>query len=328
MSSELTNEPQELIVAEEEAGQRLDAFLATRFSLYSRVHLRRVVSEGGVRINGNGAKPAYRLRAGERVVIVLPELPRSSPIPEQIPLKVLFEDDYIVAINKDPKMVVHPSRGHWSGTLTSALAYHFQNLSSIGGANRPGIVHRLDRDTSGVIIVAKTDRAHAGLTEQFENRTTEKEYFAICVGTIDRDRDHIDQPIGLHPFHREKMTIRPNDPLAKEAQTFYEVIERFNGFTTVRAMPKTGRTHQIRVHMAHAGAAILCDRLYGNRAHITQGEIRQRREDDNVLLARQALHARRLKIAHPITGEQLEFVAEIPDDLQRVIDELRQYRAR
>jgi 23S rRNA pseudouridine1911/1915/1917 synthase len=238
----------------------------------------------------------------------------------------LYEDDDIVAINKPPAMVVHPSRGHWSGTLTSALAFHFDVLSQAGGANRPGIVHRLDRDTSGVIVVAKNDRAHMRLTEQFETRTTEKEYFAICAGNCDRDRDYIDQPIGPHPHHREKMTIRPGHPLAKEAQTFYEVAERFAGFTAMRVLPKSGRTHQIRVHLAHAGLPILCDKLYGSRAQITRGEIRTHHEDGDVLLDRQALHAMRLKILQPLTGQELEFIAELPEDLTRVLAELRAYR--
>lgn len=325
-SENIGKEPIDLVVAPEEAGQRLDVFLATKFTLYSRVHLRRVISAGGVTIGPNGGKPAYRLRAGEVVRIFLPELPRSAPIPEEIPLSVLYEDDDIVAINKAPGMVVHPSRGHWSGTLTSALAFHFDTLSGAGGANRPGIVHRLDRDTTGVIVCAKHDRAHAGLTEQFESRTTEKEYFAITYGTIDCDRDIVDQPIAPCGHHREKMAIRPGHPQAKEAQTFYEVIERFDGYTTVRAMPKTGRTHQIRVHMAHTGNPIICDRLYASRTQITVGELRNNREDGEVILARQALHARRLKIAQPMTKEVLEFVAEVPADLQRVVDELRAHR--
>jgi 23S rRNA pseudouridine1911/1915/1917 synthase len=288
--------------------------------------LRRVISAGGVTIGDNGGKPAYRLRAGEVVRVVLPPLPRSAPIPEEIPLTVLYEDDDIVVINKPPAMVVHPSRGHWSGTLTSALAFHFESLSGAGGSNRPGIVHRLDRDTSGVIVCAKHDRAHAGLTEQFEARTTEKEYFALVYGVIDRDRDIVDQPIAPCNHYREKMAVRKDHPLSKEAQTFYEVIERFDGYTAVRAMPKTGRTHQIRVHLAFIGQPVVADRLYASRPHITRGEIRQNREDEEILLNRQALHAYRLKIAQPITGQMLEFVAELPTDIQTVLDELRQYR--
>jgi 23S rRNA pseudouridine1911/1915/1917 synthase len=326
--ADLNQEPLEITVAPEEAGQRLDAFLAAKLPLYSRVHLRRVISAGGVTIGANGGKPAYRLRAGEVVRVVLPELPRSSPIPEEIPLTVLYEDDDIVAINKPPAMVVHPSRGHWSGTLTSALAFHFNSLSQAGGANRPGIVHRLDRDTSGVIVCAKHDRAHAGLTEQFEARTTEKEYFAISYGSIDRDRDFIDAPIAPHAHAREKMTVRAGHPMSREAQTFYEVIERFDGYTSVRLLPKTGRTHQLRVHLAHIGFPIVADKLYASRAQLTRGEVRHRREDTTVLLDRQALHARRLKIAQPLTGEMLEFAAELPADLEDVLKELREYRSR
>jgi 23S rRNA pseudouridine1911/1915/1917 synthase len=325
--SELLDGPQEIVVAPDEAGQRLDVFLVSKFPLYSRVHLRRVISAGGVTVGDHGGKPAYRLRPGDRVRIELPELPRSSPVPEKIPLTVLYEDDDIVAIDKPPAMVVHPSRGHWSGTLTSALAFHFDTLSQVGGSNRPGIVHRLDRDTSGVIVCAKHDRAHAGLTEQFEARTTEKEYFALTYGAIDRDRDFVDQPIAPHPFHREKMAIRAGHLLSREAQTFYEVIERFAGYTAVRVLPKTGRTHQIRVHLAHIGYPIIADRLYSSRSQLTRGEIRHQREDAEVILHRQALHARRLKINHPLSGQALEFTAELPPDLQGVLDELRTYRA-
>jgi 23S rRNA pseudouridine1911/1915/1917 synthase len=316
----------ELVVAPEETGQRLDAFLANRLKRYSRVHLRRFISSGGVKIGDNGGKPAYRLREGERVLLTLPDIPRSSPRPEAIPLTVLYEDDDMVAINKSPGMVVHPSRGHWSGTLTSALAFHFDSLSTAGGTNRPGIVHRLDRDTSGVIVIAKHDQAHAGLSIQFEARTTEKEYFALCYGNVDRDRDIVDQPIGPHPYQREKMAIRVGHPDSKEAQTFYEVAERFDGYTAIKALPKTGRTHQIRIHLAHVGTPIVCDRMYAGRAVLTRGEVRMRREDDDVLLQRQALHARRLRINHPLSGKTLEFVAELPDDLQQVLEELRTYR--
>jgi 23S rRNA pseudouridine1911/1915/1917 synthase len=187
-------------------------------------------------------------------------------------------------------------------------------------------VHRLDRDTSGVIVCAKHDQAHAGLTEQFEARTTEKEYFAITYGVIDRDRDIIDQPIAPHAHAREKMTVRGSHPLSREAQTFYEVIERFDGYTAVRLLPKTGRTHQIRVHLAHIGYPVVADKLYASRIHLTVGEVRHRREDTTVLLDRQALHAKRLRIAHPVSGQMLEFVAELPADLVGVLDELRTWR--
>jgi 23S rRNA pseudouridine1911/1915/1917 synthase len=223
-------------------------------------------------------------------------------------------------------MVVHPAKGHWEGTLTSALAFHFENMSAHGGPTRPGIVHRLDRDTSGVLVVAKTDATHMRLAEQFEQRTTEKEYFAIVVGVPRWARDVIEEPIGPHPYHREKMAIRRDHAASREAQTFYEVIERFDGFAALKVLPKTGRTHQIRLHLSHIGCPVLCDRLYGGRSQITRGELCGGPADAEVLLDRQALHARRLKINSPLTGEPLEFIAPIPADLERMLEQLRKCR--
>lgn len=326
---DLSKEPVELVVEPGESGWRLDVFLAHHFTDYSRVHLRRVISAGGVKINGRGGKPAYRLTPGQKVIIVLPEIPREAPRPENIPLEVLYEDEYMAVINKPPGMVVHPARGHWSGTLASALQFRFGgSLSSSGGPSRPGIVHRLDRDTSGVILVARNDIAHSKLSEQFANRSIEKEYFAIVAGCPELDRDYIDCPIGFHPHHREKMAIRHNDFDSRSAQTFYEVVERFDGFGAIKLTPKTGRTHQIRVHLGHIGCPVLCDKAYGSRATITRGEIRHDPSDSHVLLDRQALHARRLKFVHPFTDKPLEIEAPLPDDMQSVLDELRQYRTK
>ncbi|MCA9120691.1 MAG: RluA family pseudouridine synthase [Planctomycetales bacterium] len=318
--------PVERIVGEEHADARLDGYLASQFTNYSRVKLRQAINAGGVQVDGKRTKASYRLRAGQTVSIVLPEIAAEGPEPEDIPLDVLFEDDHLIVVNKSPEMVVHPAKGHWSGTLTSALAFRFGQLSSVGGPTRPGIVHRLDRETSGVIVVAKTDQAHLGLAAQFEARTTEKEYTAIVIGTLDRDRDVIEQPIGVHPYHREKMAIRPDHETTRDAKTFYEVIERFRGFALVKVLPKTGRTHQIRVHMAHAGAPVLCDRLYGGRSQITLGEITGDEETD-VLLTRHALHARRLELTHPITNECVEFVAPLRDDMETLLATLRNYRS-
>jgi 23S rRNA pseudouridine1911/1915/1917 synthase len=326
MSDELTREPIELIVAETCSGLRLDQFLAQQFPTYSRVLLRKVINAAGVKVDGLRTKGAHRLSGGERVSIFLPELPRAAPQAEEIPLDILFEDEDLAVINKPPGMVVHPARGHWSGTLTSALQFHFDQLSAAGGVNRPGIVHRLDRDTSGVLVVAKTDAAHLRLAEQFETRSVEKEYFAVVVGTPNLDRDVIDIPIGPHPYQREKMAIRQDHPQSRAAQTFYEVIERFAGFACLRVLPKTGRTHQIRLHLAHIGCPVLCDRLYGGRARLTRGELSHRADDEELLLNRQALHARRLKFEHPVTGAVIEHAAEVSDDIMRTIEALRQYR--
>ncbi len=324
----LSLQPVELTVGAAEAGLRLDAFLASHFADYSRVHLRRIISAGGVKIDGRGGKPAYRLKPGQRVSFVLPEIPRESPRPENIPLEVLYEDEHLAVVNKPPDMVVHPARGHWSGTLASALQFRFgTTLSATGGANRPGIVHRLDRDTSGAILVARNDRTHAALSRQFADRQIEKEYFALVSGRPPRDRDLIDSPIGFHPRVREKMAIRRDDSASRPAQTFYEVLERFDGFASVKALPKTGRTHQIRVHLNHAGFPVLCDRQYGGRRRITRGEIRRDPADELVLLERQALHARRLRFTHPATGQVMEIEAPLPSDIAAVLEELRAYRA-
>jgi 23S rRNA pseudouridine1911/1915/1917 synthase len=323
----LSSEPVELVVSEEMAGTRLDAFLALHFSDYSRVLLRRTITAGGVRVDGNGGKPAYRLKAGQRVEVVLPELPRNTPRAEDIPLEILYQDDYLAVVNKPPGMVVHPARGHWSGTLAGAIQFHFgAALSLAGGPIRPGIVHRLDRDTSGAILVARSDLAHHKLARQFHDRAIEKEYLAIVSGVPDRDRDLIDCAIGIHPSQREKMAIRRGDAASRPAQTFYEVAERFDGFAAVRAMPKTGRTHQIRLHLAHIGCPVLCDRQYGGRAEISRGELRRDPADKHVLLSRQALHARRLRFAHPATGAIMEVVAPLPADMESLLAALREFR--
>ncbi len=200
--------------------------------------LRKAINAAAVEVNGARQKASHRLRLGERVRLALPEIPREAPAPEDIPLDVLYEDAWIAAINKPPGMVVHPAKGHWAGTLTGALQFHFDSLSGAGGPARPGIVHRLDRDTSGVLVVAKTDRAHFALSEQFAARTVEKEYFAIVAGSPDRDRDLVDLPIGVHPYQREKMAVRRDHPTSRPAQTFYEVTERFVGFAALRACRK------------------------------------------------------------------------------------------
>jgi 23S rRNA pseudouridine1911/1915/1917 synthase len=242
-------------------------------------------------------------------------------------------------VNKPAGMIVHPAKGHWEGTLASALAHHFGPLSSRGGPTRPGIVHRLDRDTSGVIVVAKNDQAHDALAVQFKSREVEKEYLAIVVGVPELDRDLIDEPIGEHPTHREKKAIRRDDASARQAVTVYEVIERFAGFALVRALPKTGRTHQIRIHLAHVRYPVLCDRLYGGRAAITKLELIRRdvighdtgtpdARSDELLLERHALHAHRLAVTHPTSGERMEFVAQLPADMERTLAALRQWRSK
>ncbi len=315
-------------VGEDDVGQRFDVFLSQQLPGYSRVFLRRLINDTHAKVGDKRVKAAYRLKLHDAITVELVSPPQEGPEPEEIPLDILFEDEHLAVINKPPAMVVHPAKGHWQGTLASALSYHFQNLSTVGGPNRPGIVHRLDRDTSGVIAVAKSDVAHHHLAKQFELRTVEKEYLGIVLGVPDRDRGEIREPIGIHPYQREKMAIRRDHPDAREAHTFYETEQRYPGFATVRLMPKSGRTHQLRVHLAHIGHPILCDRLYGGRAQITTADLTKNQDqgaasETTPLLSRQALHARRLKLAHPITEQAIDIEAPIPPDMQSVIDVLQ-----
>jgi 23S rRNA pseudouridine1911/1915/1917 synthase len=292
---------------------------------------------GGVRVSGKACKPSLKVSPGEVVSVALGAAIRSTPAPEAIPLDILHDDADIVVVNKPAGMVVHPGKGAWTGTLVAALACHFQSLSTLGGTLRPGIVHRLDRDTSGVIVVAKCDAVHERLAAQFKARTVEKSYLAIVAGNPDRDRDWIDRPIGAHPHSKERKAIRAAHASSREARTFYEVVERFCGYALVRAAPKTGRTHQIRLHLLSIGCPVLCDKLYGGRASITARELlssnpahaRQQtlvtrpHGGDPALLARQALHAANLTFDHPASAKRVSFAAPLPEDMEAVLDVLR-----
>lgn len=330
--------PQQWAVAPDEAGQRLDVFLTSRLPTFSRATLQRAVDARQVLVDDRVEKASLRLRAGNVVVVAGVDVPRPGPLPQPIPLSILYEDEAVIVVDKPAGMIVHPAKGHWDGTLASALAYHFGTLSGRGGPVRPGIVHRLDRDTSGVIIVAKTDYVHDALAVQFKSRQVEKQYLAIVVGVPDRDRDVIDEPIGDHPTHREKKAIRRQDPSARPALTHYEVLERFNGYSYLRVHQKTGRTHQIRVHLAHVGFPVLCDRLYGGRAKITELELLPRHPSGQdmaaaetaagrLLLDRHALHAHRLALTHPTSGVEVQFVAPLAADMERTLGSLRRWRA-
>lgn len=338
-----------------ESGWRLDKFLVFHFPDYSRTLMRNAIMTGQVSVDNGPVKPAFKLIPGQTVRIQLPEIPRETPQAEEIPLEILYEDEWLVAINKPPGMVVHPARGHWSGTLASALQFRYGvELSSVGGPCRPGIVHRLDRDTSGVILVARNDIAHAKLSRQFEERKIEKEYYAIAYGSPIRDCDWIDAPIGEHPHNREKKRIRFDSSDARAARTFYEVEERFDGFASFRVFPKTGRTHQIRLHLEHIRHPIAGDMLYSSHPRILLGELRRDRnmagispekaipmpetEDfatiswetlpgATLVLSRQALHARRIRFEHPKTGESMVLEAPLPQDLATFRELLRKFRS-
>lgn len=315
----------EIVVTAEQAGRRVDQYVASLFSNISRGQIRKAIDAGQITVDGLPCKPAHKLSVGERLYVA-PIAPRSDEqIGKQVDLDILYQDDRIAVINKPAGMITHPAKGHWKGTLTEALRGAFPQLSTLGGPTRPGIVHRLDRDTSGVIVIAKDDDAHMFLKSQFQDRSTEKEYFALVVGVPDRDRDMINEPIGPHPKIRERMAIRRHDDEGKEAQTFYEVIERYVGFAAIKALPKTGRTHQIRVHLAHSGHPVLCDPLYGSRRVLSLGELRHD-DDKTPVLQRTALHARRLAIAHPDDGQMHEFLAPLPADILLAQAKLREFR--
>lgn len=310
-------------------GQRLDAYLAAYYPEMTRSVVRRVIDAGGVQVNGKTVKASYKIRHNDSVRFETPLPERSGPPPEDIPLDVLYEDEFLAVINKPAAMVVHPARGNWTGTLVNALRFRFPTLSGLNGDYRAGIVHRLDRDTSGVIIVAKEERTHRDLAMLFEIRRVYKEYLALTSGTFDRDSDYVEGKITHHAYDRVKMAIADDeDELAKDACTYYEVIERFRGFSFVRCIPKTGRTHQIRIHLASVGHPILADKLYSGRDKIKRSDIEPNVEEerDEVFLPRQALHAHRLRLTHPRTNALLEVVAPLPNEFTRTIDALRAFR--
>lgn len=318
----------EFAVSEEHDGERLDKWLAECCTSLSRTQIRREITAGNVWVNGKHTKPSYRLAVDEQVRCVFQVPTPAGPQPEPMELSVLYEDDALAVIDKPSAMVVHPAKGHWQGTLVSGLANHFDSLSSVGGSVRPGIVHRLDRDTTGVILIAKTDEAHRTLAHQFENRSIKKQYVCLCLGRVDRDRDTIDLPIGHHPSNRVKMAIREDGGNPKQASTFYEVMERFRRISYVRVRPKTGRTHQIRVHLAHIGNPVLCDRLYGamsvvSRSFLLSGRDNLPESERDILLTRQALHAESIEFDHPSSGERLKISAPLPEDICGVVDALR-----
>jgi 23S rRNA pseudouridine1911/1915/1917 synthase len=312
---------------------RLDQFLTQQLTEVSRSLVRRAIDAEAVTVNGMPTKASYKVRSGDVIRIRLPEPRFAAPQAEAIPLSVLYEDDVLAVVNKPANMVVHPAKGNWSGTLVNALQFHFAELSLANGAYRPGIVHRLDRDTSGAILVAKEERTHRELAAMFENRKIFKEYLAITAGVLDRDSDYIEAAITRHPLDHVKMAVADdeNDEDAKEACSFYVVIERFRGYTFCRIQPRTGRTHQIRVHLASVGCPVLADKIYSGRDSIRLSDLAPRGAlplgEDEVLLERQALHAAKIRFRHPRQGEWIEVNAPLPPDFERTLAALRRYRA-
>lgn len=319
----------ELVVQAKTAGQRLDQYLAGQFPDFSRSLIQKAIEAKSVTVNEAPSKASFKVRVADRISIWLPEPSRGPPAAENIPLEILYEDDFLAIVNKPFNMVVHPAKGNWSGTLVNALQYHFNDLSNYNGDYRPGIVHRLDRDTSGVILIAKEEKTHRDLALQFETRKVFKEYLALVAGVLDRDSDYIERRIGHHPRDRIKMQVTDDVDEGKEASSFYEVIERFRGFTLCRVQPKTGRTHQIRVHLASIGCPVLADKIYSGRDCLRLSDLIPNLSPaaDKILMPRQALHAHRLRINHPRLRQVIAVEAPLPPEFQRTLAALRQYRA-
>jgi 23S rRNA pseudouridine1911/1915/1917 synthase len=323
-------EPLDLLVMIKSEGMRLDQYVLLHLGAdFSRSEVQRAIEAGGVSVNGKPViKPSYKVRKHDRLGVEMPAPTHDIPVPEDIPLDILYQDDWLAIVNKPPDMVVHPAKGNWSGTLVNALQWHFrEHLSTGNGHLRAGIVHRLDKDTSGVILVAKDDRTHRDLAMQFESRKVFKEYVALAAGALDRDSDYIEGALKMHPHDRLRMIVS-TDADAKPALSYYEVLERFRGFALVKVQPRTGRTHQIRVHLQHAGCPVLADKLYGGRSQVKLSELAPDvpPDGDEVLISRQALHAFRLRFKHPRTEQWIEAEAPLPADMRRVLEALRTHR--
>lgn len=320
--------PLEFIVRKDHQDRRIDKYLAARLQQYSRSFLQRLIKGGAVKVDGYAVKASYTIKKGDVVSLELPLVEEEKIRPEDIPLDIIYEDDHLMLINKPPDMVVHPAPGHMSGTLVNALAYHVQQLSTAGGPLKPGIVHRLDRDTSGIMLVIKSDTVHSKLAEQFQKRYIHKEYIALVEGDVELDSDVIELPLGRQKKFPKKMGVRHDT--GKEATSIYEVLERFGDFTLVKVMPRTGRTHQIRVHMKAIGHPIVADADYNSRDCLYKWEITKEgpKPDEEPILDRQALHAYKLEFYHPVLQKKMSFQAELPEDIKRVLALLRERRPR
>ena len=304
-------------VTDLDAGSRIDLYLGKAADGMSRSAAARLIDQGDVLVNGAPVSKKYIVRRGDEISLCLPEPEEYTAEAENIPLDVVYEDGDIIVINKPQGMVVHPAPGNYSGTLVNALLWHCRDsLSGIGGVMRPGIVHRIDKDTSGLLVVAKNDMAHKALSEELGYHGIEREYHALVRGGFKDDHGTVNLPIGRHPIDRKRMAVRRDDPQAREAITHYEVIESFGGISYLKLRLETGRTHQIRVHMSHLGHPLLGDVTYGGGS--TPFEKKHAPH-----LSGQALHAKRLTLTHPRTGERMTFECPLPENFERLLKILR-----
>jgi len=308
-----------ITINEPAAGQRIDAFLASRIEQLSRTRLQRAIDDGDVLVNARIVKPSYRLRAGDEIEIDLPEPPPVELQPEPIPLSVVYEDADLIVVDKPAGLVVHSGAGINSGTLANALVHHFNELSGAAGRMRPGIVHRIDKETSGLLVVAKNDFIHERLSDQFRDRRVYKLYQALVYGRVKSDRGEIESRIGRSPRNRTRMAVLQGGA-GRPAHTIYEVDRRFDGFTLLRVQIKTGRTHQIRVHLANIGHPVVGDSTYGGGREDSIKSARLRRQIR--ALNRQFLHASELQFTHPRSGEQLRFSSSLPVELTGFLNEV------
>ena len=289
-------------VSDEETGERIDSFLSGKTE-FTRTRIQQLIKERNIMVNGKATKSSYKIEKDDEIAIEVPEAEATEIKPENIDIDIVYEDPYIAVINKQAGLVVHPAHGHYSGTLVNAILYHIKDLSGINGEIRPGIVHRLDKDTSGLIVIAKNDKVHAALTEMFQEKKIRKTYLAILKGKLNKSEGKVVTQIGRDKNDRKKMTVIDDITKGKTAITNYRVLSQNSLFTLVKVNIETGRTHQIRVHMRHLGYPILGDSVYGRK--------------DNE--KRQMLHAYKLEFLHPVTGRQMEFTGEIPEDFQKAL---------
>ena len=292
----------------EKGGERIDKYLSEQLEDMTRSHIQKLIKENMVRVNGMTVKSNFKLSASDQIEVEIPELKEPDILPENIPLDILYEDQDILVVNKPKGMVVHPAPGHYTGTLVNAIMYHCKdNLSGINGVMRPGIVHRIDMDTTGSLLICKNDRAHQALAKQLKEHSITRKYHAIVHGRLKEDEGTIDKPIGRHPIDRKKMSVHCTN--GREAVTHYRGLKRFQQFTYLECQLETGRTHQIRVHMSSIGHPILGDQVYGPAKcpYKLQG---------------QTLHAKVLGITHPTTGEYMEFDAPLPDYFQGLLEKM------
>jgi 23S rRNA pseudouridine1911/1915/1917 synthase len=300
-------EEYQLIVENKDEIDRIDKYLVKKVHL-SRSQIQELIDKGYIKVNGVTVKSSYKVRPGDIINVIIPPPEDTDIIPKDIPIQIIYEDNDLLVVNKPRGMVVHPAHGHYQDTLVNALLYKVKDLSGIGGELRPGIVHRLDKDTTGLLVVAKNDFSHQKLSEQLKNRTLKRVYWALCEGEIPWDEKRVELPMARHPVYRKKMAIVYG---GKISITNFKVLERFKGYTLVSASLETGRTHQVRLHLSHLGFPIVGDEIYG-------------RIDKRFGIKGQLLHAKEISFIHPRTSERMGFSAPLPSDFERVLSLLRQ----